>query len=311
MPQIKNIQQVIQSEGEVITTLYGTPISLDGALTYSAQCVIDVDTPSAKTFNSGVAALLVVQDLTYTADLRGAAGNSITIAYTAGGTAGAEVVTVVGSAISVSIDVTAVTGSSADQVKTAVDASVAASALISVEVTGTGATVQAAASATPLATGTNSTVDVTANTITIATNGLTTGLKGQLTTTGTLPAGLSLSTDYYVISVDANTIKLADSLVNALAGTPIDITDQGASGSVNTFTSTALAGATVKLQKSNDQLGSAPVNWSDEGSATNITVDANIYLEKINPCGNWMRLAFTITAGRFLATNTIVTKGPN
>lgn len=312
MARIKSIQQLIQTQDDMITTTNGTPVSLQGALTYGAQCVVDVDTPSAKTFDSGVAASLIVQDLTYTADLRGTAGNSITIAYTSGGTAGAEVVTVVASAISVQIDVTAITGSSATQVKAAVDASVAASALISVAVTGSGATVQAAAAATPLAGGINSEVDVTENSVAIPTHGYVTGLKGQLTTTGTLPVGLSLGTDYFIIVVDASNVKFATTLANALAGTPVvDITSQGVSASVNTFTPTAIAGATVKLQKSNDSPDSTPVNWSDEGSATNITVDANLWLEKVNPSGNWMRLVFTITAGSMSSVNTVSVKGPD
>lgn len=97
------------------------------------------------------AASLVVQDLTYTAvaDL-GQDGNSITIAYAAGGTAGAEAVTVVGNAISVSIEDGV---STATQVKAAIDASAAALALISVAVSGTGSNAQAAAVATALAGG--------------------------------------------------------------------------------------------------------------------------------------------------------------
>lgn len=49
----------------------------------------------------------------------------------------------------------------------------------------------------------------------------------QLTTTTTLPAGLSLATDYYVIKVTDTTIKLATSYANAVAGTAINITDAG------------------------------------------------------------------------------------
>lgn len=275
-----------------------------GGDSFSVVAVVDVDTPSAKTFDSGVAASLVVQDLTYTADLRGTAGNSITIAYTAGGTAGAEVVTVVGSAISVSIDVTPVTGSTADQIVTAIDASVAASALISVAVSGTGATVQAAASATPLAGGVASEVDVADNEITIPSHGLTEGLKGQLTTTGTLPAGLSLATDYFVIVVDANTIQLATSLALAQAGTAVDITNQGASASVNTFTATALAGGTIKLQQANDT--DYPV---DLGSATNITVDATLSLEKDRPTMRYVRPYITLTAGHISASLQVLVKG--
>lgn len=288
-----------------VTTDTTQAFSLDGIKTFSVQALIDVNTPSAKTFDSGVAALLAVQDLTYTADLRGTAGNSITIEYTAGGTAGAEVVTVVGSAISVSIDVTAVTGSTATQVKAAVDASVAASALISVAITGVGATVQAAAAATPLATGVASEVNTTANSVAIPAHGYTTGLKGQLTTTGTLPAGVTTGTDYYIIVVDSGNVSFASSLALALAGTALDLTDQGSSAGVHTFTATAIAGSSIKLQKSNDK-----VTWTDEGSATNITADATVYLEKVDPTAKWMRVWYTLTAGSLSAENWVLTKSP-
>jgi hypothetical protein len=49
----------------------------------------------------------------------------------------------------------------------------------------------------------------------------------QLTTTTTLPAGLSTSTDYFVIKVSDTTCKFATSYANAVAGTAINITDAG------------------------------------------------------------------------------------
>lgn len=54
-----------------------------------------------------------------------------------------------------------------------------------------------------------------------------TGTRTRLTTTTTLPAGLSLATDYYVIRIDDSTFKLATSYANAIAGTAINITDAG------------------------------------------------------------------------------------
>lgn len=54
-----------------------------------------------------------------------------------------------------------------------------------------------------------------------------TGEKVRFTTTGGLPAPLAAGTDYYVIRVSATEIKVCTSLVNALAGTVIDITTQG------------------------------------------------------------------------------------
>ena len=49
----------------------------------------------------------------------------------------------------------------------------------------------------------------------------------QLTTTTTLPAGLSLATDYWTVRQSSTTSKLATSYDNAVAGTTIDITDAG------------------------------------------------------------------------------------
>ncbi len=112
--------------------------------------------------DAGVKALLAVQDLTYTADLAGTAGNGITIQYVGDGVAGAETVDVTLLAIVVHMDPTAVTGSTATQIKAAVDASVAASALISVAITGTAGNVQAVAAATPLATGAQPLITTTA-----------------------------------------------------------------------------------------------------------------------------------------------------
>ena len=67
-------------------------------------------------------------------------------------------------------------------------------------------------------------------TITIATPGvvtwsshnLSTGTPVFFTTTGALPTGITASTTYYVIAVDANTFRIATTLVNALAGTAVN-----------------------------------------------------------------------------------------
>lgn len=54
-----------------------------------------------------------------------------------------------------------------------------------------------------------------------------TGDGVRLTTTGTLPTGLSTLTTYYVIRLTESTVKLATTYLNALAGTAIDITGAG------------------------------------------------------------------------------------
>lgn len=66
-------------------------------------------------------------------------------------------------------------------------------------------------------------VSLSADEIFIAGHAFLEDMEVQLTTTDTLPAGLSLATDYYVIVIDADRIKLEASL----GGGAINITDQG------------------------------------------------------------------------------------
>lgn len=66
-------------------------------------------------------------------------------------------------------------------------------------------------------------------------HGFVTGDLVQLTSTGTLPAGLALATDYYIIRVDADNIKFAASAYDAEWGIPVDIT-AAAGGGTHTVT---------------------------------------------------------------------------
>lgn len=72
----------------------------------------------------------------------------------------------------------------------------------------------------------NFTADFTTNQLTVTRDFLL-GEKVRLTTTGTLPAGLALLTDYWVIRVSATVIKLAASLADAYAGVVVPFTDNG------------------------------------------------------------------------------------
>lgn len=146
--------------------------------------------------------------------------------------------------------------------------------------------------------------------LTAAAHGFITGLKGQASTTTTLPDGLALTTDYFVIVLSANTFSLASSLVNALAGTAIDILDAGTGD--HTFTPTALAGATVKLEKSNSSVKAireGTGSWSDVAAATSITADGTVWLEKDRPTFRWARLSYTLTAGSMSTDNHVLVKG--
>lgn len=157
----------------------------------------------------------------------------------------------------------------------------------------------------------NTTVDITANTI-AATNDLTTGTKLQVTTNGGLPAGISALTDYFAIQTSTAVFQLATTLNNALAGTAIDITSQGTG--THTYTPVALAGATVKLQKSNkpEVLESGYIyvsgDWQDVAAATSITVDATVFFEVGEPAYRAFNLHYTLTAGRMSTDNYIYSK---
>ena len=64
--------------------------------------------------------------------------------------------------------------------------------------------------------------------VTLNGHGLITGDCIELTTTGTLPTGLSVNTNYYVIYLNANTFNLASTLALAIAGTGLQTTSAGA-----------------------------------------------------------------------------------
>lgn len=70
--------------------------------------------------------------------------------------------------------------------------------------------------------------------------------KVRFTTTGTLPAGLALLTDYWLVRQSATTAKVATSYANALAGTTIDITDAGSGTHTLTIRSPRYEGVGVE-----------------------------------------------------------------
>lgn len=158
--------------------------------------------------------------------------------------------------------------------------------------------------------GVNSAVNTTADSITKTTHGLVTGLKVAATSTGTLPAGLSV-TNYWVIKIDANTFQLASSLANALLSTQVDITGQGTSGATHSFTPAALAGCTVVLQKSNDyNVNAATGTWDSIGSPTSIAASGDTWLTATDPEYAYVRVQYAITAGILTSVvNNLIVKG--
>ena len=74
-------------------------------------------------------------------------------------------------------------------------------------------------------------VDSGAETITITSHGLQTGTACTLS--GSIPAPLAAGTVYYVIRVDANTIQVAASYADAVAGTEINLTSTTTGGTLS------------------------------------------------------------------------------
>lgn len=107
-------------------------------------------------------------------------------------------------------------------------------------------------------------------------HGLVTGDKLYLTTTGALPTGLSASTTYWVVYVDANSYSLASTLANAVAGTKIT-TSGSQSGTHTRYSGGLVLTSGVKGTITNDSatagylgenmsqfgVGGGSVNFSD------------------------------------------------
>lgn len=326
-----------------VTTSTSTPVDVKRAKIISVQAVVDVNTPAAKTFVAGTSEVQTITTPSLVASADGdfcviTDGSAIQWAFYLDKT-GLNSVPPTGAAytglaagrkarVDISLAVTATDVS--DKIRTALNALTGFTAAVTLSGTATviatmvvrgpctDPNVKAAdgiAAATVLAGvqttgGVASTVDITANTMTIATHGLTTGLKGQTSSTGTLPAGITTTTDYFVIAVDANTISLASSLALAQAGTALDLTNQGTNAATHTFTPTAVAGASLTLEKSNnyDPLYSSTGTWDAVEAATSISADGDIWISDIDPEYKWARLSYTLTAGRLSAVSYLIIK---
>lgn len=143
-------------------------------------------------------------------------------------------------------------------------------------------------------------ITVADKTITKTAHGLISGTEVRMTTATTLPSGITgATTDYYVVYVDANTIKLSDSKAHALAGTNIvDFVDQGTGNHTLTVTTLSIS---IQPQVSNDP---DTVGWISYGSATAATGAGNVAWD-IPTDYKWARLSVTWTAGQvtFLAVD--------
>jgi hypothetical protein len=142
------------------------------------------------------------------------------------------------------------------------------------------------------------------NICTATAHGLITGTVGQASTTGSLPTGLTTSTNYYVINLTANTFSLASTLAHALAGTAITISGTGSP--TNTFTATTLSGS-VALQGSMDGITYFNLPIRATGDATksgSFTGSGTVFLSEDTVNVNYIRSNYTITSGQFTLVET-------
>jgi len=135
-------------------------------------------------------------------------------------------------------------------------------------------------------------VNATTDVITVAAHGFSTGLKVALTGTN-LPGGLS-ATNYWVIVLTVNTIQLATSLANAVAGTQVDITSAGTTANAAlTPVSLATTGVVIKLQQSNDGVTFFDVS----GVTVTVTASGNTLWLVTNPPTLWHKILVTPATG--------------
>lgn len=158
-------------------------------------------------------------------------------------------------------------------------------------------------------------IDATANTFTKSGAVLWTGVKGQFTTSNTLPTGISALTNYWAVLVDltTGTYKFATSLANALAGTVVDITTAGTGN--QTFTPTSLASGAIAFQRTNvlssatNTLSTTAADWGDIDTETAVSADGTVWFTKIGPEYAGFRVRGTNSDGAFQCKLYIMVKG--
>lgn len=132
---------------------------------------------------------------------------------------------------------------------------------------------------------------------------------------GTAPAGLTTGNVYYVIKVDANTLRLASSLANAMAGTQVNITAVGV-GTAHSLTPyynaiTGLTASTITTPANTITIAAHGFNtgevvtYANGGgtSITNLTTATNYYVTRLT--SSTFKLSTTLAnlvAGTYIAT---------
>lgn len=120
--------------------------------------------------------------------------------------------------------------------------------------------------------------------------------KVRFTTTTTLPTGLSLATDYWLVRVSATTARVATTYANAIAGTVVSYTD----GGTGTHT------LTVRLPRYSDGAGVQTFFWNSNSTALGAATP-NLSIGYTNSAGTASRATpTTLPIGKTAAANGLV-----
>jgi hypothetical protein len=151
-------------------------------------------------------------------------------------------------------------------------------------------------------------INVTTNVLTISAHGMLTGETVVLSKGigDTYPAGLS-GTTYYVIKVDANSLKLSDSYAHAIAGTNVvDITDQGTGTFTLTPNSTTTGTATLEESIDGSSWEAVPTALA---ASTAITGAGSHTWNVVDRFSNYVRIKLVMATGQLTFTADAQTKG--
>jgi hypothetical protein len=137
------------------------------------------------------------------------------------------------------------------------------------------------------------TADSTTDVITLNANlsNLQTGDKVQLTTTGTLPNGLALATDYYIVKISDSTVKLATGQGSAYLEQTINFTDNGTG--IHTVTCLSLAVYQNGLKVNSDNVTTFTGSWVEPTGefviGANRTYNGDFYIGHMSKLRIWSR----------------------
>lgn len=134
-------------------------------------------------------------------------------------------------------------------------------------------------------------VDIVLDKINVVGHGFKTGLKGQFTTDGTLPGGITALTDYFIIRIDDDMFRIATSLANAQSGT-YELINSTGSGN-HTFNPTAYSGASIGLSSSNDGANFVELPTCQVAIASGGTSVFNV----VEPAYRFLRFKFVPISG--------------